>query len=233
MLSPKSTERDCQLILDGNLSYSMVNSSKDFISGNYKTETTYDAVSTRNIDVNQVYWKGKNEYDEIQESSKLSQGEISFARSGHVILGGQKDNHTPIPNISKEHDLNVESNPSYSAVASMQVGEYALVGTCDPSIRNRSISDVPLKVTNEYDEIQDTISNVSQNDKSLTTRRHMAGHKMNIQNNPSYSFLSSFPAMECSLAGSEYDRERKSSKDSCLKESRFACQKLKSVIMIL
>lgn len=108
MLSPKSTERDCQLILDGNLSYSTVNSSKDFISGNYKTETTYDAVSTRNIDVNQVYWKGKNEYDEIQESSKLSQGEISFARSGHVILGGQKDNHTPIPNISKEHDLNVE-----------------------------------------------------------------------------------------------------------------------------
>ena len=67
-------------MLDSNPSYSAVNGSKDVICGHYiyKTETTYEVVNTRNIDVGQIHRKGKN----MRNQTFCRRGIINFAEVG-------------------------------------------------------------------------------------------------------------------------------------------------------
>ena len=84
---------------------------KGSIHGSSRTEPTYDVVNTRKNDAD---LRGK-EYDEIQDTIKLSPRDVSLTNTRkngqdlQVATVRSKD-------TSKETVMNIDSNPSYSTV---------------------------------------------------------------------------------------------------------------------
>ena len=140
---PKSP-RNCKISVEGNPSYSDVNTLKIVIGESSSTpEPTYDVVNTTRIDVDEVYAGQKNEYEEIKETNAISssrgiglnetleyyddtQESIKVRvspKDKSLDTNGEDTNFNQLEMAGVDH-VDVKNNPSYSTI-SIPVSQYS------------------------------------------------------------------------------------------------------------